>query len=129
MITTANYDDIETEVCDERDRLMDEVGLGFRPAWRAATDKVAGRLGLDGEVFRRQFKAVDKQIKWEAITNEGNQKSLARRQKWHTQPSRFEAVLKVLFEHDPLGICSHDHGATEYDVEVDTILPRLTNTL
>ena len=47
---------------------------------------------------------------------------------WHLDPTRFEALLKILFERDPIGIIFYpeDAGAaTEYSLEVDKILALL----
>ncbi len=46
---------------------------------------------------------------------------------WLEQPERFEAVLRILYGYDPVGVCFPDNPrrSTEYAPEVNTILPRL----
>lgn len=68
-------------------------------------------------------------VQWSSIKDERNQKSLAHQEFWNLQPEMFEAILKILFHYDPLGICFHELGASEYSLEVNTILPRLKKTL
>lgn len=37
----------------------------------------------------------------------------------------FDEIAALLFRHDPVGI-NYDHNADEYEVETETILPRLS---
>jgi hypothetical protein len=64
-------------------------------------------------------------ILWDTIKDERNQKALARQEYWHLKPELFEAILKILFQRDPMGICNHDTGTSEYCAEANAILPRL----
>jgi len=97
-----------------------------------ACEKVAQQLGLEATDIKSQLKSRREKLRreyqpisWNTITSEQNQAILAHYQSWQTNRALFEAVLTILFSHDPIGICFHYAGATEYSPEVDTILPRL----
>ena len=60
-----------------------------------------------------------------------NQRRLERRPLWSKDSQRYEAVLEILFRHDPLRICMAENPKreTEYANELDTILPCLSVSL
>ena len=59
--------------------------------------------------------------------NEQNLLRLSRRPLWNKFPDLYEALVGILFQHDPVRICDDSNATqeTEYAPEVDTILPRL----
>ena len=59
--------------------------------------------------------------------NQTNERRLERHQLRRAYQDSYDAVLAILFRHDPVGICTQDNPnrETEYANEVDTILPRL----
>jgi hypothetical protein len=132
MINDEKFDEVLTLIAKEQDRLMRDKHYKVGPAWNLACEKVAQQLGMETADMKSQLKSLREKwrrelqpISWDTIASESNQGELARRQAWHTNRELYEAVLKILFSHDPIGICFHDAGATEYCPEVDTILPRL----
>jgi len=134
-MTQKNYDEILELIADEQDRLMKEH-VHPKPAWQSGLRKVASQLDIDADELKSELKEYIEKIRqeaepvqWETIKDERNQKDLARREYWQLQPEMFEAILKILFHHDPIGICDHDTGASQYSIEVNTILPRLKNAL
>jgi hypothetical protein len=133
-MTQKNFDEILELISEEQDRLMKEEHVHPGPAWQSGLHKVASQLGVDADGLKSKLKEYIEKIKketepiqWETIENEQNQIALARREYWHLQPEMFEAILKILFLHDPIGICDHDTGSSEYSSEVNSILPRLEN--
>jgi len=135
-MTELDIEKVFELIAEEQDRLMKEEHVQPKPAWQSGLRKVASQLGVEiDELTLKLREHIEKirqeaePIQWETISDERNQKDLARREYWHLQPELFEAVLKVLFQHDPIGICNHDTGASQYSIEVDTILPRLERAL
>ena len=136
-MTQKNFDEIMELIVEEQDRLMKEEHVHPRLAWQSGLHKVASQLGIDTNELKSNLKEYIEKImqeaepiepvQWETITNEHNQAALARREYWHLQPELFESILKILFQHDPIGICFHEAGASEYSSEVNSILPRLEN--
>ena len=131
-MTQIDVEKIFELIAEEQDRLMKEENIQPRPAWQSGLRKAANQLGVDIEELNlklrehiEKVKQEAKPIQWETIKDERNQKTLRRREYWHRQPELFEAILKILFQHDPIGICNHDAGTSEYSAEVNTILPRL----
>jgi hypothetical protein len=132
FMTYENFDKVFELIAEEQDRLMKEEQMQPRPAWQSGLCKVASQLGVNADELRSKLKEHLEKIReeaepiqWGTIKDERNQKDLALREYWHLQPTLFEAILKILFQHDPIGICNHDTGASQYSVEVNTILPRL----
>ena len=135
-MTIEDFDKILELIAEEQDRLMRENHVHWRPAWQSGLHKVASQLGVDTDELKSKLKEhIEKArqeaepIQWETIRNERNQKELALRECWHLQPELFEAILKILFQHDPIRICNHEAGASQYSIEVNTILPRLERAL
>ena len=133
-MTQVNAEKIFELIAEEQDRLMKEEHVQPRPAWQFGLQKVANQLGVDVDELRLKLREhIEKirqeaePIQWETIRDEQNQKDLARREYWHLQPELFEAILEILFRYDPIKICNHTAGASEYSAEVNTILPRLEN--
>ena len=133
-MTYKNFDKILESIAEEQDRLMKEYYIQPKAAWQLGLQKVARQLDVDADElksalweFIRQLRQEIEPIPWKSIKDPRNQQDLARREYWHLQPERFEAVLKILFQHDPIGICNHDTGASQYSIVVNTILPRLEN--
>jgi hypothetical protein len=131
-----NYNNIRGQIHLEFERLMAEDHLPPEFAWQMAYRYVAYELGMDAEELRRRInefiirlRLKGNPVKWESIRYKYNQRRLAKEELWHAQPELFEAILKALFSHDPYGFCDSKLGATEYSLEVRTILPRLSNTM
>jgi len=59
--------------------------------------------------------------------NEKNLLRLSRQPLWNKLPELYEAMVGILFQHDPIRICGNGNTTreTEYISEVNTILPRL----
>lgn len=59
--------------------------------------------------------------------NEQNLQRLSRQPLWNKYPELYEALVGILFQHDPVRICDDSNAMqeTEYTSEVNTILPRL----
>lgn len=137
MITLENFNEVWYQLIEERDRFMREGHVDEKTAGRLSVEKVADGMGLEvgefklalkGVIQQRRLKHVeDQRLRWQSLSAEPNQKLLARYELWHAHRAAFEAVLKVLFTHDPMGICDHSEGASEYAAEVNSILPRLKN--
>ncbi len=52
---------------------------------------------------------------------------LSKRPLWNQFPELYTAIVTILFQYDPVGICDDSNATqeTEYAPEVDTLLPRL----
>jgi hypothetical protein len=134
LITEENYDDVREAIASEQERLIKEGGLDWKLAGKLACEKIASQLGLEVDSMMSQLNAVHHQrvldeppILWESIKSPQNQTSLSHREWWHKDPLLFETILRILFTHDPIHICDHELGASEYACEVNTILPRVLN--
>lgn len=135
-MTQLDIEKIIELIAKEQDRLMKENQVHWRPAWQLGLHKVASQLGVDiDELSLKLREHIEKirqeaePVQWETIRGKRNQKDLVLREYWHLQPDLFEAILKILFQYDPIGICDHDTRASQYSMEVNTILPRLKKAL
>lgn len=115
----------------EHTRLMED-GLEPRLAWKLSAEYVATQMDVETSEFDtllRSLSLIWWRHDWEEISTEKNQAELARHEAWHKHRGFFQAVLKIVYEYDPIGIIiSGIEGLqSEYATVVNTMLPRLLN--
>ncbi len=88
------------------------------PAAGGSADERARALGGQNRLLPDNNEKLNVQRHWKRMTKYPS---------FTKDPERFRAILRVLFEQDPVQICRPENpeGETEYDIEANAILGKM----